>query len=203
MYPGGLRQDSSNANPVHAWNNGIQMSALNYQNEDDMMPLCYGKFLDNGGCGYVLKPEYLIRAQQTRYHPMYVNDELDRAQLLTLTIISSQFLSRRASKTFDVPDPYVCVSIHGLSCDEQTYRTKVVENNGLNPIWNETCSFHIQYPQMSLIYFSIYDYDAFTRDNKLAQFCLPIGMLRTGTATQSNMIRVRFHIYLILFIDLF
>ena len=180
MYPGGLRQDSSNANPVHAWNYGIQMAALNYQNEDDMMPLCYGKFLDNGGCGYVLKPNYLIHAEQTHYHPVQINHRLDHPQILTIKVISSQFLSRSSAKTSDIPDPYVTVSIHGLPCDERTFKTKVIENNGFNPIWNEKFAFHIRYPQMALLYFGIFDYDAFTRDDKLAQFCLPVTMIQTG-----------------------
>lgn len=181
MYPGGLRQDSSNPNPVYAWNHGIQMVALNYQNQDDMMPLCYGKFLDNGGCGYVLKPSYLIHAQQSHYHPTNLNRRLDHPQILTMTIISSQFLARANVKTSDIPDPYVLVSIHGLPCDEGMYRTKVIENNGFNPIWNERCSFHIRYPRMALIYFGIFDHDSFTRDDKLAQFCLPLTMIQTGS----------------------
>ncbi|CAF1230130.1 unnamed protein product [Didymodactylos carnosus] len=32
---------------------------MNYQGCDDYMALNYGRFLDNGGCGYVLKPEIL------------------------------------------------------------------------------------------------------------------------------------------------
>ncbi len=106
-YPGGFRQDSSNANPINAWNYGIQMAALNYQNEDDIMPLCYGKFLDNGGCGYILKPNYLIHANETNYNPLKSQLNLDYTQLLTLTIISAQFLSRSKLKTSDIPDPYV------------------------------------------------------------------------------------------------
>ncbi len=179
-YPGGLRQDSSNANPVDAWNYGIQMAALNYQNEDDIMPLCRGKFLDNGGCGYILKPDYLINARETKYNPLNSQLNIDDAQLLTLTIISAQFLSRSNLETSDIPDPYVAISIHGLPCDQQIRKTKVIENNGLDPIWNETFSFKINYPQMTLVYFSVYDHDAFSRDDKLAHFCLPLTMMQTG-----------------------
>lgn len=156
------------------------MAALNFQNEDDIMPLCYGKFLDNGGCGYILKPNYLLHADETNYNPLNSELNLDHSQLLTLTIISAQFLSRSSVGTTDIPDPYVSVSIHGLPCDQQTYKTKVVADNGLNPIWNEKCSFSIKYPQMALVYFSIYDHDAFSRDDKLAQFCLPLKMMQTG-----------------------
>ncbi|CAF3993528.1 unnamed protein product [Rotaria sp. Silwood2] len=179
-YPDGFRQDSSNHNAVYAWNYGIQMAALNFQNEDDIMALSYGKFLDNGGCGYILKPNYLIKAYKTRYSPLDSQLNLDFPQVLTLTIISAQFLSRSNSTIFDIPDPYVLVSIHGLPCDHQTRKTKVIQNNGLDPIWNEKISFRIKYPKMALVYFSVYDYDAFTSDDKLAHFCLPLTMMQTG-----------------------
>ncbi|UJR36404.1 hypothetical protein I4U23_029127 [Adineta vaga] len=177
-YPGGLRQDSSNANPVDAWNYGIQMAALNYQNEDDIMPLCYGKFLDNGGCGYILKPDYLINAHKSNYNPL--NSELnpDIPETLILTIISAQFLSRANSN--DIPDPYVAVTIHGVPCDQQIQKTRAIDDNGLDPIWNEKFIFKIKYPQLALVYFTIYDYDSFSRDDKLAHFCLPLTAMQTG-----------------------
>ena len=37
----------------------IPLVALNYQTADDPMMLNKGKFRDNGGCGFVLKPEYM------------------------------------------------------------------------------------------------------------------------------------------------
>lgn len=33
--------------------------ALNYQTPDDNMHIYKGKFLDNGGCGYILKPVFM------------------------------------------------------------------------------------------------------------------------------------------------
>ncbi|CAF3334169.1 unnamed protein product [Rotaria socialis] len=179
-YPGGFRQDSSNANPVTAWIHGIQMAALNFQNEDDIMPLCYGKFLDNGGCGYVLKPTYLINAHETDYNPLNPKLDLDQAKVLTLTIISAQFLSRSKTDISDIPDPYVMISIQGVPCDQKIQKTKVIENNGLDPIWNEKFSFNIKYSQLALVYFSVYDRDSFTLDDKLAYFCLPLTMMQTG-----------------------
>lgn len=156
------------------------MAALNYQNEDDIMPLCYGKFLDNGGCGYILKPSYLINAHQTKYNPLNAQVDLDFPQMLTIKILTAQFLSRSSLKTSDIPDPYVNIAIHGLPCDRQLQKTKVISNNGLNPTWNESFSFRIKYPQMALVYFSVYDSDAFTADDKLAHFCLPLTMMQKG-----------------------
>ncbi|CAF2740797.1 unnamed protein product [Rotaria sp. Silwood2] len=188
MYPDGLRQDSSNPNPVDAWNFGIQMVALNYQNDDHMMELCYGKFIDNGGCGYVLKPNYLINLEKSKYNPFdYLKQPLilskdinEYPQRLILTIISGQFLCRSSEKTDDIPDPYVIISTHGILCDQQIKKTKFIENNGFNPIWNETFQFDIYFPQMCLVRFDVYDYDIFTRDDRLAYFCLPMTTMQTG-----------------------
>jgi hypothetical protein len=59
IYPGGFRVDSSNYDPVPSWNVGSQMVALNYQTPGLQMQLNDGKFRDNGGCGWVLKPAFL------------------------------------------------------------------------------------------------------------------------------------------------
>lgn len=56
VYPNGKRVDSSNFDPQVIWNAGCQMAALNYQTPDRHMWLNHGKFQQNGGCGYILKP---------------------------------------------------------------------------------------------------------------------------------------------------
>ncbi|CAF1210382.1 unnamed protein product [Adineta steineri] len=180
LYPGGLRQDSSNPDPIEPWNFGIQMVALNYHTEDDAIALCHGKFLDNGGCGYVLKPNYLINAKHTYFNPLSYDTNLDSPQILTIKIISGQFLPRSNVKTSDIPDPYVRISTHGLHCDDYTRKTKVIDNNGFDPNWNETFQFHIKYPQMCLINISVMDYDVITQNDRIAYFCSPLTMIQTG-----------------------
>ena len=186
-YPDGSRQDSSNQNPVFAWNFGIQMAALNFQTDDETMALNHGKFLDNGGCGYVRKPDYLIRAREIPFNPNNaLHYKVDQCQLLKITIISGQFLSRSKSKSSDIPDPYVNVSIHGLPCDQQQAKTSVVKNNGFNPQWQETFFFRVYFPQMALIYFSVYDSDPLNSDDRIAFFTLPCTMIQTGNRSISN-----------------
>ncbi len=189
MYPDGLRQDSSNPNPINAWNFGIQMVALNYQHDDHIMELCHGKFIDNGGCGYVLKPNYLLQIDKSKFNPldylikplnMISKDILEYPQRLIITIISGQFLNRSNGKTDDIPDPYVVISTHGILCDQQVHKTKFIENNGFNPIWNETFQYDIYFPQLCLVRFDVYDYDVFGRDDYLAYFCLPMTTIQTG-----------------------
>lgn len=58
-YPKGIRQDSSNMDPMPSWVCGIQSVAMNMQTSGEYLDLVYGLFRVNGNCGYVLKPEIL------------------------------------------------------------------------------------------------------------------------------------------------
>ncbi|CAF3203453.1 unnamed protein product [Rotaria sp. Silwood2] len=188
LYPRGIRQDSSNLDPIVPWNFGVQMVALNFQKDDKIMALCYGKFSDNGGCGYVLKPNYLIDTSLKTFNPIdyqtrpsnLSEDGFEQSQTLIITIISAQFLSRTNSKSNDVPDPYVEVSTHGMPCDQQAQQTSVVKNNGLNPIWKETFQFQISFPEMCLVLFTVYDHDVLSKDDRLVYFCLPMKTMQRG-----------------------
>ncbi|UJR35038.1 hypothetical protein I4U23_027814 [Adineta vaga] len=189
MYPNGLRQDSSNPDPINGWNFGLQMVALNYQNDDHSMQLCYGKFLDNGACGYILKPNYILQIEKSKFNPLDYSikslngnckENFECPLRLTITIISGQFFERSHEDSDDIPDPYVVISTRGIKCDEQIHKTKFIENNGLNPNWNETFQFDINFPQMSLLRFDVYDYDIYSHDDHLAYYCLPITTIQTG-----------------------
>ncbi|KAK2718361.1 hypothetical protein QYM36_005614, partial [Artemia franciscana] len=59
VFPNGSRVDSSNFNPQDFWNCGIQMVALHFQTPGTNMDLYDGRFRQNGGCGYVLKPSVM------------------------------------------------------------------------------------------------------------------------------------------------
>ena len=56
IYPHGTSVDSSNDNPLIAWEMGIQLVALNFQTDDSAMTINDGRFRENGCCGYVHKP---------------------------------------------------------------------------------------------------------------------------------------------------
>ena len=60
-YPKAQRVDSSNYNPLPMWNVGSQMAALNFQTGDKPMQLNNAKLMQNGGCGYVLRPEFMFK----------------------------------------------------------------------------------------------------------------------------------------------
>jgi len=65
IFPAGSRITSSNYDPVPAWNVGCQIVALNYQNFGTEVWLNQGKFQDNGGCGFVLKPSAMLNSTTT------------------------------------------------------------------------------------------------------------------------------------------
>lgn len=60
MYPFGLRIDSSNADPVDAWRHGLQVAAVNTQGHDRPVWISKAFFSQNGNCGYVKKPSFLL-----------------------------------------------------------------------------------------------------------------------------------------------
>ncbi|XP_057207994.1 1-phosphatidylinositol 4,5-bisphosphate phosphodiesterase beta-4 isoform X1 [Triplophysa rosa] len=64
IYPKGGRVDSSNYMPQIFWNAGCQMVSLNFQTPDLGMQLNQGKFEYNGACGYLLKPDFMRRADR-------------------------------------------------------------------------------------------------------------------------------------------
>jgi len=39
--------------------------ALNFQTGAEPMQLLHGKFLDNGGCGYILRPDFLCSGKDS------------------------------------------------------------------------------------------------------------------------------------------
>ena len=64
VYPAGLRIRSDNMGPYElsaVWRAGCQMIAMNFQTWDEAMQVNQALFALNGGCGYVLKPDFDTR----------------------------------------------------------------------------------------------------------------------------------------------
>ncbi|XP_076320772.1 1-phosphatidylinositol 4,5-bisphosphate phosphodiesterase classes I and II-like isoform X3 [Tachypleus tridentatus] len=133
IYPRGTRVDSSNYMPQVFWNAGCQMVALNFQTFDLGMQLNQGIFEYNAHCGYLLKPEFMRRADR-KFDP-FIESTVDGiiAGTVTVQIISGQFLSDRKVGT------YVEVDMYGLPADtvRRRFRTKTVPGNGINPTFDE------------------------------------------------------------------
>ncbi|OTF78318.1 1-phosphatidylinositol 4,5-bisphosphate phosphodiesterase-like protein, partial [Euroglyphus maynei] len=174
IYPKGTRADSSNFLPQVFWNAGSQMVALNFQTPDLPMQLNQGKFEYNGGCGYLLKPDFMRR--KDRIFDPFAESPVDGviAAQCSVRVISGQFLSDKKVGT------YVEVDMYGLPTDtiRKEFRTRMVPANGLNPVYNEEPFVFrkVVLPDLAVLRIAVYDENG----KMLGQRILPLDGLQAG-----------------------
>ncbi|KAM6402785.1 LOW QUALITY PROTEIN: 1-phosphatidylinositol 4,5-bisphosphate phosphodiesterase eta-2 [Rhynochetos jubatus] len=166
IYPSSYRVDSSNYNPQPFWNAGCQLVALNYQSEGRMLQLNRAKFSANGNCGYVLKPNCMCQGVFNPNSEDPLPGQLKKQ--LVLRIISGQQLPKPRDSMLgdrgEIIDPFVEVEVIGLPVDCFKEQTRVVDDNGFNPMWEETLVFTVHMPEVALIRFLVWDHDPIGRD---------------------------------------
>ncbi|XP_035881097.1 1-phosphatidylinositol 4,5-bisphosphate phosphodiesterase eta-2 isoform X9 [Phyllostomus discolor] len=166
IYPSSFRVDSSNYDPQPFWNAGCQMVALNYQSEGRMLQLNRAKFSANGSCGYVLKPQCMCQGVFNPNSEDPLPGQLKKQ--LVLRIISGQQLPKPRDSMLgdrgEIIDPYVEVEVIGLPVDCSKEQTRVVDDNGFNPVWEETLVFVVHMPEIALVRFLVWDHDPIGRD---------------------------------------
>nr|KAF6268188.1 phospholipase C eta 2 [Myotis myotis] len=166
IYPSSYRVDSSNYNPQPFWNAGCQMVALNYQSEGRMLQLNRAKFSANGNCGYVLKPQCMCQGIFNPNSEDPLPGQLKKQ--LVLRIISGQQLPKPRDSMLgdrgEIIDPFVEVEVIGLPVDCSKEQTRVVDDNGFNPMWEETLVFVVHMPDIALVRFLVWDHDPIGRD---------------------------------------
>uniref|UniRef100_A0A4Y0BS96 1-phosphatidylinositol 4,5-bisphosphate phosphodiesterase n=1 Tax=Anopheles funestus TaxID=62324 RepID=A0A4Y0BS96_ANOFN len=174
IYPKGTRADSSNYMPQVFWNAGCQMVSLNFQTSDLPMQLNQGKFEYNGNCGYLLKPDFMRRADRS-FDP-FADAPVDGviAASCAVQVIAGQFLSDKKVGT------YVEVDMYGLPSDtvRKEFRTRMVPANGLNPVYNEEPFLFrkVVLPDLAVLRFGVYDENG----KLLGQRILPLDGLQGG-----------------------
>ena len=160
---------------------------MNYQKQDHKCFLNDAKFSQNGGCGYVLKPEFLS-SPNPNYSPIEIPNNISLGpKLMSLTIISGQHIPRKSSGGF--AGPYVKARIIGHSDEQDTkHVTESVKKNGFNPFWNETFQFYIKAPALAFLELTVRDKQNYTiklrekvaKDPTLGGYICPINLLRQG-----------------------
>ncbi|BFZ07040.1 hypothetical protein BsWGS_10079 [Bradybaena similaris] len=174
IYPRGGRVDSSNFLPQIFWNAGCQMVALNFQTPDINMQLNQGKFEYNSNCGYLLKPDFMRRPDRT-FDP-FSESPVDGviAAHCSVQVISGQFLSDKKVGTF------VEVDMYGLPTDtiRREFRTRVVPNNGLNPVYNEEPFVFrkVVLPELAVLRIAVFE----DTGKLIGQRILPLDGLQAG-----------------------
>ncbi|XP_056145363.1 1-phosphatidylinositol 4,5-bisphosphate phosphodiesterase delta-4 [Lampris incognitus] len=180
VYPSGLRTDSSNYNPQDLWNVGCQIVALNFQTAGLEMDLNDGLFNQNGHCGYVLKPDFMRNVDKI-FDPEKPKEHDGYSPLrLSIQVISGQQLPKVNQKEGSIVDPLVRVEVYGVSQDQAKGETNHIQNNGFNPVWNETLNFIIHTPQLALVRFMVEDHDKASRNDFIGQFTLPFTCIQPG-----------------------
>ncbi|XP_006155158.1 1-phosphatidylinositol 4,5-bisphosphate phosphodiesterase zeta-1 isoform X4 [Tupaia chinensis] len=177
IYPKATRADSSNFNPQEFWNLGCQMVALNFQTPGLPMDLQNGKFLDNGGSGYILKPQFL-RDIKSYFNP---NEILKDSNPITLTVrlisgIQLPISHSSSSKT----DTLVIIEVFGVPNDQVKQQTRVIRKNAFSPRWNETFTFIIHVPELALIRFVVENQGLIAGNEFLGQYTLPVLCMNKG-----------------------
>ncbi|NXW14407.1 PLCZ1 phosphodiesterase, partial [Circaetus pectoralis] len=178
IYPKGTRTNSSNYNPQEFWNVGCQMVALNFQTPGVQMELQNGKFLDNGGCGYILKPEFL-RNRSSTFTPHNVG-RYSKPMSLSIRLISGHQLPPSNLSKTNKADPLVQIEIYGVPEDQVKKKSSVIKSNALSPRWDETFSFTVQVPELALIRFCVEDEISLVANEFLGQYTLPLLSLSKG-----------------------
>ncbi|GLT89185.1 hypothetical protein SLE2022_071800 [Rubroshorea leprosula] len=182
VYPKGIRVDSSNYNPMIGWMHGAQMVAFNMQGHGRSLWLMHGMFKANGGCGYVKKPDFLLKADSNGevFDPRV---SLPVKKTLKVTVYMGEGWYYDFKHThFDAyspPDFYARVGIAGVPADCVMKKTKPLEDNWI-PAWNEDFEFPLTIPELALLRIEVHEYDMSEKDDFGGQTCLPVSELRRG-----------------------
>jgi phosphatidylinositol phospholipase C, delta len=177
VYPKGTRVDSSNYNPMVAWASGCQITALNFQTADLGMWLNHGRFIVNGGSGYVRKSAPAGTSGAS----------ISGAGSLDVHVLFGSLLPRAASsvRLYDVADPYVEVTLARCGqtgdADSRGRRTKAVPANGLSPCWRERMlSMRVSDADLDMLLVCVWDEDTTSKDDLIGFYCAPVHALRPG-----------------------
>ncbi|XP_013909324.1 PREDICTED: 1-phosphatidylinositol 4,5-bisphosphate phosphodiesterase gamma-2 [Thamnophis sirtalis] len=176
IYPKGQRVDSSNYDPFRFWFCGVQMVALNFQTPDKYMQMNQALFSLNGWTGFVLQPESM---RNEAYDPVPNECKKKLQMILTVRVIAARHLPKTGRS---IARPFVEVEICGAEYDNNKFKTTVVNDNGLNPVWvlQEQVKFEIYDPSIAFLRFVVYEEDMFSDPNFLAHATFPIKGVRSG-----------------------
>ncbi|KAK7387459.1 hypothetical protein VNO78_28280 [Psophocarpus tetragonolobus] len=182
VYPKGTRITSTNYNPLIGWMHGAQMVAFNMQGYGRSLWLMQGMFKANGGCGYVKKPDFLLKdgPNNEAFDP---NAHLRPKITLKVTIYMGEGWFHDFKHThfdkFSPPDFYARVGIAGVPYDTVMKKTECVEDNW-SPSWNQDFEFPLAVPELALLRIEVHEYDMSEKDDFGGQTCLPVWELRSG-----------------------
>lgn len=116
---------------------------------------------------------------------------------LSVTIMGAQHLPKRGAAASSaavaggttaslggtgVPSPFCSVIVYGDAGDAAKCKTRVVPDNGFNPVWRQTFTFTLRRPEVAVLYLAVHDQVdvAALRTAFLAYAAVPVAALRAG-----------------------
>lgn len=181
VRPSSVRLDSSNPNPQGYWKGGVQLVALNQQTPGAMLDLTRGRFMQNGGCGYVLRPA--VMREEVSYFSAQSQGCVPGvpAQTLRVKVISAHSLPKPqgSGAKGEVIDPYVVLELHGVPADCAEQRTRTAAQNQDDPLFDETFEFQVNMPELALLRFVVLD-DDYIGDDFIGQYTIAFECLQPG-----------------------
>ncbi|KAF7849660.1 hypothetical protein BT93_L0417 [Corymbia citriodora subsp. variegata] len=182
VYPKGTRVTSSNYNPHLGWMHGAQMVAFNMQGYGKSLWKMHGMFRANGGCGYLKKPEFLMRQGPNNEVHDPKREHIVKKTLKVRVYMGDGWHSEFSPTHFDTfspPDFYTKVYIVGVPTDNAKKKTKIIEDDWF-PVWDEEFEFPLAVPELALLRIEVREYDRSEKDDFGGQTCLPISEIKTG-----------------------
>eukprot|EP01095_Lingulamoeba_sp_RSL-Kostka_P002025 TRINITY_DN12891_c0_g1_i1.p1 TRINITY_DN12891_c0_g1~~TRINITY_DN12891_c0_g1_i1.p1 ORF type:complete len:762 (+),score=226.34 TRINITY_DN12891_c0_g1_i1:43-2328(+) len=180
IYPKGLRIGSTNYNPELGWRGGCQLVALNTQSRGKYLFINQGKFLNNGGCGYILKPDIL---RISKVDPKTFHKDIRFKTKFSITIYSARQLPKLSEST-SIINPRVDIILSGMPQDSYTKSTKKISGNGFNPYWGQKFTFNIVLPEAVTLLLMIVDVDEsminIGGNVPVAYYSIPLPLIRQG-----------------------
>uniref|UniRef100_A0A8C9ZHB3 Phosphoinositide phospholipase C n=1 Tax=Sander lucioperca TaxID=283035 RepID=A0A8C9ZHB3_SANLU len=181
VRPSSVRLDSSNPNPQGYWKGGVQLVGLNQQTPGAMLDLHRGRFSQNGGCGYVLRPA--VMRDEVSYFSAHTQGCVPGvpAQTLRIKVISAHNLPKPlgSGSKGEVIDPYVVLELHGVPADCAEQRTRTAAQNQDDPLFDETFEFQVNMPELALLRFVVLD-DDYIGDDFIGQYSVAFECLQPG-----------------------
>ncbi|XP_054642537.1 inactive phospholipase C-like protein 1 [Dunckerocampus dactyliophorus] len=181
VRPSSVRLDSSNPNPQGYWKGGVQLVALNQQTPGAMLDLHKGRFSQNGGCGYVLRPA--VMRDEVSYFSAHTQGCMPGVppQTLRIKVISAHNLPKPqgSGAKGEVIDPYVVLELHGVPADCAEQRTRTALQNQDDPLFDETFEFEVNMPELALLRFVVLD-DDYIGDDFIGQYSVAFECLQSG-----------------------
>lgn len=154
------------------------MVALNIQTPDGPLLVNDGRFRENGGSGYVLKPSILMTKEEVE----------PRSTRVEVKILSGSCLPKPGGlSSGECISPYVKITL--FDCDEgkeidTNQVTNHVSSNGFSPIWSfgDSFNFNVRNSSVAVMQFTVWDKNSLpTRDDEfIASASVPISCMRQG-----------------------